>query len=129
MPLHIVIDGRRVADFGIGTHIRNLVHALSRIDGENRYTVVCHPHDANAFAGLPANFRTAPYSRSDHATLDHIAFPLFLRGLKPDLVHIPLNRVPLFMLRPYVVTIHDMTSLFYERDVSSLHLELRRWRF
>ena len=29
MPLHIVIDARRVRDFGIGTYIRNLTRALS----------------------------------------------------------------------------------------------------
>ncbi len=32
MPLHIVIDARRIRDFGIGTYIRNLVHALGAID-------------------------------------------------------------------------------------------------
>ena len=30
MPLHIVIDARRIRDFGIGTYIRSLVHALAR---------------------------------------------------------------------------------------------------
>ncbi len=38
--LHIAIDVRRVRDFGIGTYIRNLTHALSRLDRENRYTLV-----------------------------------------------------------------------------------------
>ncbi len=35
MPLHIVIDARRIRDFGIGTYIRSLVHALSDIDQED----------------------------------------------------------------------------------------------
>jgi len=59
-----------------------------------------------------------------------LLFPLFLRRLKPDLVHIPLNRVPLLMIRPYVVTIHDMVNLFYdERKLSAVHMYLRRFRF
>jgi len=58
-----------------------------------------------------------------------VAFPIFLRGLSPDLVHIPLNRVPLLMIRPYVVTIHDMANLFYEQGISPLHMHLRRYRF
>ena len=33
--------------------------------------------------------------------------------------HIPLNRVPLLMIRPYVVTIHDMASLLFEEDRSN----------
>ena len=32
MPLHIAIDARRIRDFGIGTYIRSLVHALAAID-------------------------------------------------------------------------------------------------
>jgi len=130
VALHIVIDARRIRDFGIGTHIRSLVHALSVIDRENRYTVVTGPGDARTLAGMPDNFEIAIYARSDHALLDHVLFPMFLRGLRPDLVHIPLNRVPLFMIRPYVVTIHDMANLFFdEDDPSPLRMQLRRYRF
>src|SRR5689334_16781281 len=124
--LHIVIDARRIRDFGIGTHIRSLVHALAQVDRANRFTIVSGPADVRTLAGLPESFRTAEYARSDHSALDHIAFPLFLRSLRPDLVHIPLNRVPLFMPRPYVVTIHDMANLFFEVSPSNLRMALRR---
>jgi len=130
VALHIVIDARRIRDFGIGTHIRSLVHALSGIDSENRYTVVTGPGDARTLAGMPENFRTAIYARSDHSWLNHVLFPIFLRGLRPDLVHIPLNRVPLLMIRPYVVTIHDMANLYFEdEEHSALRMQLRRYRF
>jgi glycosyltransferase involved in cell wall biosynthesis len=69
------------------------------------------------------------YARDDHSILDHIAFPIFLRGLRPNLVHIPLNRVPLLMIRPYVVTIHDMANLFFEEEASDFRMQLRRYRF
>jgi glycosyltransferase involved in cell wall biosynthesis len=129
MPLHIVIDARRIRDFGIGTYIRSLVHALSRIDSENQYTLVSGPGEVRTLVGLPENFRAAVYRRDDHAALDHVMFPLFLRGLSPDLIHIPLNRVPIFMIRPYVVTIHDMANLFYEEPPTKFRMELRRYRF
>ncbi|HEY1183618.1 MAG TPA: glycosyltransferase, partial [Bryobacteraceae bacterium] len=130
MALDIVIDGRRVRDFGIGTYIRSLVHALSRIDAANHYTVVTGPGEARVWGALPDNFRVAIYAGDDHAYSDHLFFPLFLRRLKPDLVHIPLNRVPLLMVRPYVVTIHDMVNLFYdEQKLSAVHMHLRRFRF
>jgi glycosyltransferase involved in cell wall biosynthesis len=90
---------------------------------------VTAPADARLVAGLPENFRSAIYARSDHSSLDHIAFPLFLRGLSPDLAHIPLNRVPLLMPRPYVVTIHDMANLLFEEETSSIRMQLRRFRF
>jgi glycosyltransferase involved in cell wall biosynthesis len=113
MPRHIVIDVRRLGDFGIGTYIRNLVQALARLDKESRYTLVTLPKDAQELAGLGSNFRTAEYSRPDTDVIQNAAFPFFLRGLHPDLVHIPLNSVPYWLQRPYVVTIHDMSSLLY----------------
>jgi glycosyltransferase involved in cell wall biosynthesis len=129
MPLHIVIDARRTRDFGIGTYIRSLVNALAAIDHVNRYTLVSASADVREFSALPPNFGTAVYARTDASTLDNLAFPLFLRGLSPDLVHIPLNRVPVFMSRPYVVTIHDMAHLLYTQDGSGLRKQLRRYRF
>ena len=130
MALDIVIDGRRVRDFGIGTYIRSLVHALGRIDTDNRYTVVSGPGEERAWGDLPESIRLATFAGDDHAYPDHLLFPLFLRHLKPDLVHIPLNRVPLLMPRPYVVTIHDMVNLFYnEEKISAAHMSLRRYRF
>jgi glycosyltransferase involved in cell wall biosynthesis len=129
MPLHIAIDARRIRDFGIGTYIRSLVHALSNIDRENRYTLVSGAGDVRTLAGLPENFHAAVYSHSDRGALDHAAFPLFLHGIAPDLVHIPLNRVPLLLMRPYVVTIHDMANLLFDEGRSGLWMQLRRYRF
>ena len=37
--------------------------------------------------------------------------------------------VPLLMIRPYVVTIHDMANLFYEEATSKIRMQLRRYRF
>jgi glycosyltransferase involved in cell wall biosynthesis len=129
MPLHIAIDARRIRDFGIGTYIRSLVHALSNIDHENRYTLISGASDVRTLAGLPENFHAAVYSHSDRGTLDHLMFPLFLHGIAPDLVHIPLNRVPLLLMRPYVVTIHDMANLLFDDGRSGLWMQLRRYRF
>src|SRR4051812_40081467 len=129
MALHIVIDSRRIRDFGIGTYIRSLVHALGAIDQTNHYTLVTGPAEARLLAGLPENFRSAIYKRNDHSPLDHVAFPLYLHALHADLVHIPLNRVPMLMLRPYVVTIHDMANLFFEEEHGDLRMQLRRIRF
>jgi glycosyltransferase involved in cell wall biosynthesis len=126
---HIVIDARRIRDFGIGTYIRSLVHALGSIDHRNRYTLVSGPAEARTLPGLPENFRPAVYGLSDTHALNHIAFPVFLRSLAPDLVHIPLNRVPLLMMRPYVVTVHDLSSLLFEFHGSDTQMKVRRARY
>jgi glycosyltransferase involved in cell wall biosynthesis len=128
-PLHIVADARRIRDFGIGTYIRSLMQALSAMDTTNRYTLVIRPEDTPALEGLPENFSTSIYTRDDASHLDNVLFPMYLRGLAPDLVHIPVNRVPLLMIQPYVVTVHDLTSLFFEgEEYSRLRIQLRRYR-
>ncbi len=128
MSLRIVIDARRIRDFGIGTYTRSLVHALGAIDTENHYVLISLPEDARTITGLPGNFETAVYDRQDQNWAEHIAFPAYLRGLRPDIVHIPLNRVPLFMIKPYVVTIHDMASLLFNQQ-SGARMEVRRFLF
>jgi glycosyltransferase involved in cell wall biosynthesis len=106
-----------------------LIHGLATIDQTNRYTLVSGPADVRTLAGLPENFQTAINAHSDQSFLDHVAFPMFVRSLSPDLVHIPLNRVPIFMIRPYVVTIHDMANLFFEEEHSGIRMQMRRFRF
>jgi glycosyltransferase involved in cell wall biosynthesis len=126
MPLRIVADVRRVRDFGIGTYIRGLLHALAAIDQSDDYILVALPEDVRTFASLPPNFKTTVYRKTDSYYMHHVAFPLFLHRLAPDLVHIPLNQIPLFMMEPYVVTIHDMASLLFETR-SGVHMDVRRF--
>jgi glycosyltransferase involved in cell wall biosynthesis len=126
MPLRIVADVRRVRDFGIGTYIHGLLQALAAIDRSNEYVLVALPADDGVFAGLPPNFKTVTYRKTDSYSLNHLAFPMFLHRLAPSLVHIPLNQVPLFMREPYVVTIHDMASLIFETG-SGLRMQTRRF--
>ncbi|MGO9093807.1 MAG: glycosyltransferase family 4 protein [Bryobacteraceae bacterium] len=115
MALRIAIDVRRIGDFGIGTYIRNLLQGLAGLDRENRYVLVALRPDDPELGGLPPNFQTAVCGRSDADWVNQFAFYFFLKRLAPDLVHLPLNMVPLLMPRPYVVTIHDMSSLLFSQ--------------
>lgn len=113
MPLRIVIDVRRIRDFGVGTYIRNVVRELARLDRDNQYVLVLLRADQGELSDLPANFTKVFYHRPDTHPLNDLAFYFFLRQFSPDLVHIPVPAVPWLMLRPYVVTVHDMSSLLY----------------
>ncbi|MCC7496116.1 MAG: glycosyltransferase family 4 protein [Bryobacterales bacterium] len=117
MPFRIVLDIRHIRDFGIGSYIRNLLTALGQLDSEDRFLLTGAQADIHELPPLPPNFEPREYGRPDRSQLDHIAYPLFLRGLDADLYHIPLNAAPLLMPRPYVITIHDMSTLLF--DVSS----------
>jgi glycosyltransferase involved in cell wall biosynthesis len=113
MPLRIVLDTRRVADFGIGTYIRNLVRTLAKLDPKNQYTLITPTKDVPEFADLPTSFETVPYEKKGRAGLAQFGFSMFLRKFPADVYHIPLNAVPLWMPKPYLVTIHDMSSLLF----------------
>ncbi len=131
MPLRVVIDVRHLRDFGIGTHIRNLIRGLSVVSATqerqelgptHHYTLVARATDVQEFAQLPANFSVATFDRHPEEITNNITFPLFLRQFSGSLFHMPLNSVAYWMPQPYVVTVHDMSSLLYgERK------DLRAW--
>ena len=119
--MRVVIDVRHLDDYGYGTYIRNLVRALAAIDTETQYLLTARPQDAARFAGLPSNFEVIPFAGIADSLKDHVAYPWFVRRLHADVIHFPLNRVPYFLPRPYVVTVHDMSSLLFP--------EKRNWRY
>jgi glycosyltransferase involved in cell wall biosynthesis len=127
-PLRIVFDARNLLDFGIGTYIRNLIAGLAEIDPANQYTLLVEQEGRDAFASLPGNFRTTSYTGSRHRVIQAFAFPRFLRSLGADLYHLPMNVAPVFMPKPYVVTIHDMSRLLFAEHHTDMRDELTlRW--
>jgi glycosyltransferase involved in cell wall biosynthesis len=130
-PHHFVIDVRRVRDFGIGTYIRNITRSLTRLDQENLYTLITRAGDEGEFQGLGLgpNFKLNPVSSADTGFLHNLQIPPIFRKLKPCLFHIPLNSVPWMMPKPYILTIHDMsTLLFPQRRDFRYRLHEQRYR-
>ncbi|MBM3761057.1 MAG: glycosyltransferase family 4 protein [Acidobacteria bacterium] len=131
--MRIAIDVRHSRDYGIGTYIRNMVQSLARIDDQHTYVLAGRKEDLREFGELPGNFRRAVFPRSDSGLLNQVSFPLFLRRLKPNLCHVPLNAAPLLMPQPYIVTIHDMSSLLFPEstpsETTSIRTQYRLFRF
>ncbi len=117
-----------MGDFGYGTYIRNLIRAMAELERELEFVLVVKPGAAEDFGALPGNFRVEEYAKTHSPQVEHVLFPLFLRSLRADLIHIPINRVPVLMPRPYVVTIHDMSSLVFDYG-SDTRDRLHLWRF
>lgn len=115
-------------DYGIGTHIRNLIGSIKEIDHLNQYTLLVRAGDREAFDPLPPNFKTVLWDRVSGDWVDDIRLPLFLRGLKADVHHLPSNAVPMLMPKPYVVTIHDLGSLIFPQH-EDFRRSLRAYRF
>lgn len=119
--MRIALDVRRIRDFGVGTYIRNLLQAMAAQDAPHDFRLICAARDQEQLPALPGNFRVEIYNRRDSSRLDHFALPKLLRHLGVDLTHIPFHRVPLLMPQPYVVTIHDLSSVFYDDATGILH--------
>jgi len=68
----IAVDVRRIRDFGVGTYIRNLLHALSKIGMNHEFALICCEADKPQFTGLGPNFQTVIYDRRDSSRLDHL---------------------------------------------------------
>jgi len=125
--LRILIDARHIRDFGIGTYIRNLIRALASIESRHEFVLAIHPRDRAELEGLPPRFRPVPYQRPDTSRADNLTFPLFVRGHKPDLAHIPGGSTALLMPKPYVVTVHDLASLTFDTRTGWRH-DMRLYR-
>lgn len=119
--MKVAIDVRRIRDFGVGTYIRNLLIALANAGPEHRYSLISCPEDRESLPDLPPNFSVVPHKLRDSARKDHFELPRLLRQVKPDLTHIPFHRVPLLMPNPYLVTVHDLSSLFFDEASGLLH--------
>jgi glycosyltransferase involved in cell wall biosynthesis len=128
----IAIDIRRVSDFGVGTYIRNIVRALSRLDRQNTYCLIGSPEKAGEIGALPPNFKTVPFLQPDTTVRGYFEFRVILRRLGCDLVHIPhLFWMPRALPCPYVMTVHDVLEhMSRAREKSglrrSIHFHLTR---
>src|SRR5215470_7109601 len=133
MPsVKVAIDIRRVADFGVGTYIRNVVRALSRLDHEHKYYLIGAPEKAKEIGPLPANFHSVSFVGEEISARGYLEFRTILRRLGCDLVHFPhLFWLPRALPCPYVTTVHDLLEhMARAREKSSLrrflHFHLTR---
>ena len=105
--MRIVIDIRKINEFGIGTYIWNLVRNLSLVDDENEYLLAGTDRHFHELGPLRPNF-TQLYQGEEQVSLrDRLTFPALLRKRKPDVVHIPHHECPLVVPGRLIVTIHD----------------------
>jgi len=108
--MRIGIDCRKIADFGIGTYIRGLLHALADLGG----------HEYIAFG--PRTIESVLPRGVVHVVVDAPKYSireLFTvgRNIPLDLFHAPHYVVP-FLRVPFVVTIHDLIHLHHQNPLA-----------
>lgn len=103
--MRVVIDGRKIADYGIGTYIRGLLGGLAEIGGDDEYVVLAPKSAAKLIPFEHVAFESPHYS-----VREVFAVGKAVRALKPDVFHAPHYVVPVTNV-PTVVTIHDLIHL------------------
>jgi alpha-1,3-rhamnosyl/mannosyltransferase len=113
MSRRICIDARKLADFGIGTYIRNLLRSLAEIDRTNHYWVLV-ARDGRSFVDrLGSNFHAFIESSAVYSLRELGTVSWALRRLRPDVYHATHYVLPAHLPCPAVVTIHDIIHLLF----------------
>jgi glycosyltransferase involved in cell wall biosynthesis len=116
---HLLNRRRGYRAAGISRHSANLVEALARLDGSDRFVAFVGPAGAPAPAGRPAGAGRLRYRVSRLPTVrplarigwEQLAAPLAAAGGRLDLLHGLAYAVPLLAPCPTVVTVHDLSFL------------------
>jgi len=112
MKMRLVLDGRKLADFGIGTYLRALLRGLDK-RADLDLTVLTRSGHEERVATLAPSARIIPTSAAGYGLAEHVQLPAALWRERVDLVHFPHYVVPRLVGKPTVVTIHDLIQLFY----------------
>lgn len=105
--LHVVLDGRKARDFGIGRYVTGLCGGLARL-GEVDLSVLVLPGDEDLFDDV---VKKVPCSAPHYSPSELAVVSRAVRRLSPDVFHAPHWVLPLFPPRATVVTIHDLIHL------------------
>ncbi|MEO8035709.1 MAG: glycosyltransferase family 1 protein [Acidobacteriota bacterium] len=105
--MRIGIDGRKIADFGIGSYIRGLLGGLAGLDEEHEYLVLA-PKDAAPL--IPPGIEHVVLEVPHYSLREIISVGRMAERLRLDVFHAPHYVVPITRT-PVVVTIHDLIHL------------------
>ncbi len=106
--MRIGIDARKLADFGIGTYIRGLLHGLAELGaGDEQYVVFAPPAARNL---VPTDFEHVPLEAPHYSLRELVVVGRAAERARLDLFHAPHYVVPITRA-PLVVTIHDLIHL------------------
>ena len=117
--MRIVLDARKLHDFGIGTYIRNLVAGLSLLDADTDYVLLTRPGDAEAARPPGLNFRAVVETAKPYSLTEQWRIPLAAARARADLLHEPHYVLPPLTRCRTVVTIHDCIHLRFPEYLPS----------
>lgn len=107
---NIGIDARKYFDFGIGTYIRQLVGALSRLECSHTFSMIIARQDAEKIIA-PSGWKIHQSSIAKYSAGEFLRLGYDVRRTGVDLFHSPHYTLPMGLRGRSVVTIHDLIHL------------------
>lgn len=107
----IGIDIRKLKDFGIGTHIHNLLSGLAAEDKDNDYVLFHRPGED--ITALPASMEKVEEPSGLYSLREPFSLGKSVRRARLDLLHCPHYVTPFRPGCRLVVTIHDIIHLLF----------------
>jgi glycosyltransferase involved in cell wall biosynthesis len=105
--MRIGIDARKIADFGIGTYVRNLLRDLPIVAPEDEYVALAPARLAHL---LPEGVERIELDAPHYSVREMFAVGRAIERARLDLFHAPHYVTPVTRV-PMVVTIHDLIHL------------------
>jgi len=113
--MRIGIDGRlyRLGTAGIGRYTQELVKNLLEIDRENQYVLFLTSADYLECRLSYPNLQKVLAPFPHYSLAEQTKFWRFLYKQNLDLMHFTNFNHPILYRKPYVITIHDLTLMFF----------------
>jgi glycosyltransferase involved in cell wall biosynthesis len=109
--MKIGIDVRKISDYGIGTHIRNVVLPAASMMPQHQFFLYYDPHNAT---DQNPDYHWIEERAGKYSIREHFSLARKAKMNRIDLFHAPHYTLPLFLRSPAVVTIHDLIHLKFE---------------
>ncbi len=106
--MELVIDARKIKDFGIGVYIENLIKGL---EGKINFSLLCYKEDLSSENCTYVKSRG--YSIGEQWEIWRV-----LNRLKPELFHSPHYVFPVLYRGKIIITVHDVIHLLFPRFFS-----------
>ncbi|CAN5120308.1 glycosyltransferase family 1 protein [soil metagenome] len=124
--MRIGIDARLWSETGVGRYIRNLVKELMILDQKNEYVLFVLSKDLGQIMNDPSTslkgkkgWKIISADIHWHSVKEQLIFPQILNKENLDLMHFPYFAVPIFYLRPFVITLHDLIPYHFPTGKAS----------
>ena len=111
----IGIDARMygAAQTGIGTYIEYLIKNLLEADKNNFYKIFLMEPEFGNFKIIQENVEKIKVNSRWYGWREQLILPWQMARKKVDLMHFPHFNVPIAYRKKFIVTIHDLTPLYF----------------